>query len=155
MYGNYPNYTQNEAGQWVSMSNPTIVIGEKKAMERKARADREAEREKLYAAQIPAYVQDSRGNVYKTDKAGNAILGTASGGRNIVSSGSGYTPYAAPEAKTEEPTIESLLMQINDLKRWVSEQEVKNQIQVDGSFDGTNIPVRVNGVRRKIATVAP
>ena len=44
---------------------------------------------------------------------------------------------------------------VRDLERWKSEQEIRNTIDVDGAFDGTNIPVRVNGIRRKIATTTP
>jgi len=51
--------------------------------------------------------------------------------------------------------IAELERKIADLERYKAEQEVKNQIEVVGTFDGTNIPIRVNGVRRKIATTTP
>jgi len=35
------------------------------------------------------------------------------------------------------------------------EQRDKTNIKIVGTFDGTNVPVTVQGVRRKIATVAP
>jgi hypothetical protein len=50
---------------------------------------------------------------------------------------------------------EDLQKRIAELERRLDELEQKDKIVVVGSFDGTDIPVQVNGIRRKIATSAP
>lgn len=50
---------------------------------------------------------------------------------------------------------------IKELERKIADLEAKvrlldkQQIKIVGDYDGTNVPVTVNGIRRKIATVAP
>lgn len=50
--------------------------------------------------------------------------------------------------------MDKLEQKIADLEAQI-ERLQKQQIVIVGKFDGTNIPVTVNGVRRKIATSAP
>lgn len=52
-----------------------------------------------------------------------------------------------------DPTVD-LKQQIEELKKEIQSLK-KSQIVIVGDFDGTNIPVTVNGIRRKIATTAP
>jgi hypothetical protein len=51
--------------------------------------------------------------------------------------------------------IVELERRLREIESWKEEQISKDKIVVVGPFDGTNIPVFVNGIRRKIATVAP
>ena len=51
--------------------------------------------------------------------------------------------------------VAGLERKVEELMRFKEEYEIQDRINVDGAFDGTNIPVRVNGIRRNIATAAP
>jgi ribosomal protein L29 len=50
--------------------------------------------------------------------------------------------------------IEELERKIRELEEQIKRIEMQS-ILIVGQFDGTNVPVTVTGVRRKIATVAP
>jgi len=50
--------------------------------------------------------------------------------------------------------VVELERKVQELEQWKMEQELKDSIVVVGPFDGTNIPIFINGVRRKIATSA-
>jgi len=58
-------------------------------------------------------------------------------------------------------TDEELQARVMELERKIAELErtildmKKQMIVVVGNYDGTNLPVRANGIRRKIATTAP
>lgn len=51
--------------------------------------------------------------------------------------------------------ISNLEARIKALENINRVQGLKGSILVDGDFDGTNIPVLINGIRRKIETLAP
>lgn len=55
---------------------------------------------------------------------------------------------------TQEQRIEILERRINELDATIKRLE-KQQIKIVGEFDGTNVPVTINGIRKKIATSAP
>jgi hypothetical protein len=56
---------------------------------------------------------------------------------------------------------QELKNKVAELERKIAELESKilvmqrEMIVVVGDYDGTNLPVRANGIRRKIATAAP
>lgn len=51
-------------------------------------------------------------------------------------------------------TNEELLQRIQELETRLDRIE-KQSIKIVGDYDGTNVPVTVNGIRRKIATSTP
>lgn len=53
-----------------------------------------------------------------------------------------------------EKQISDLTGKLEDLTRKVERLE-KTSIVIVGDFDGTNIPITANGIRRKIATSTP
>jgi len=50
--------------------------------------------------------------------------------------------------------LQQLRGQVKQLEDTMQRMD-KQQIKIVGNFDGTNAPVTVNGIRRKIATTAP
>ena len=52
------------------------------------------------------------------------------------------------------PELQQLEMKIIELERIVVLLD-KQQIKIAGDYDGTNVPVTVNGIRCKIATSTP
>jgi hypothetical protein len=50
--------------------------------------------------------------------------------------------------------VDQLERKLNELEQKIQKIE-KQQIVVVGDFDGTNLPVQANGIRRKIATATP
>lgn len=55
---------------------------------------------------------------------------------------------------TPEEQIKDLERKVKDLEARLNSAE-KQRIVVVGNFDGTNIPITIHGIRRKIATTAP
>jgi len=55
------------------------------------------------------------------------------------------------ELKNKVAELERKVKELEDFIRRIEKQS----IVIVGDFDGTNVPVTVNGIRRKIATVAP
>lgn len=53
-----------------------------------------------------------------------------------------------------KPTVEQLEAKINQLEAKLAVLE-KAQIKIAGDFDGTDVQVTINGVRRSITTSAP
>ena len=54
----------------------------------------------------------------------------------------------------DEKKIQELERKIQELEQQIARME-KQQIVVVGNFDGTNIPITIQGIRRKIATTTP
>jgi len=61
----------------------------------------------------------------------------------------------------DETKIQNIESKVTDMQRKLDEMQMaigrldKQQIKIVGDFDGTNVPVTVNGIRRKIATATP
>jgi hypothetical protein len=54
----------------------------------------------------------------------------------------------------DEQRIAQLEAKVRELEMKLDRID-KQQIKIVGDFDGTNVPVTVNGIRRKIATATP
>ena len=54
----------------------------------------------------------------------------------------------------DKKKIEELEQRIQELEKALSKIE-KQSIVVVGTFDGTNIPITIQGIRRKISTSTP
>lgn len=55
------------------------------------------------------------------------------------------------ETQTKIRELEQRLQELADRVELVDKQQIK----IVGSFDGTNVPVTITGIRRKIATTTP
>lgn len=88
------------------------------------------------------------------DAAGNTLLGSTKSGKNYITGNGGRPARQASQTPPEMTYMQTLEATLKEMEATMSRIQ-KQQIIVVGDYDGTNIPITINGIRRKIATVAP